>query len=86
MKYIKDYGFDINLKDGIAKRDGATYDMSFLSDCCLLYERMCTAQYIRELNPRISYQDCYDMADEVRNLCDDYGYTESEAISELGFD
>ena len=81
---INDYGFEIDIKKGTLTRDGIEYDMGFLSDCCMAYERMCTARYIRELKPKMSYQNCYNNADEVRNLCDDYGLTESEALEECG--
>ena len=83
--FTQSYGnvkFDVkNMKAKLP--DGTILDSSILSDICLGYERMCTADYLLSCFNIKTITAAWDNADSVRNLMDDYGYTESEAIDEV---
>lgn len=83
--FTQSYGdvkFDVkNMKAKLP--DGSVLDSKILSDICLGYERMCTAGYLLDCFNVKTITAAWDDADSVRNLMDDYGYTESEAIDEV---
>lgn len=80
MKYMD---ISVDLKKGVLKLpDGHTLTLSEASDISSAYERLCTAQYVKDLHPRFSEKRSWEVADEARTLMADYGYDEEEAICE----
>lgn len=70
-------------KHQIKLPDGKILDESLCSDICLAYERMCTANYLIELGHVKQISKAWEKANEVRELMDDYGLLESEAIDQV---
>ena len=63
--------------------DGTILNSSLASDVCLAYERMCTANYLLNDRGVDTVSEAWEMADQVRRLMDDDGYTEEDAIEEV---
>lgn len=73
----------VNVKQGtLMLPNGSTLSISEASYISMAYERLCTAQYVKDLHPRFSEKRSWEVADEARNLMADYGYDEEEAICE----
>ena len=78
------YGqIDVNLETETLSWNGVEIPPEVCSDIYLAYERMCTARYIMDENPDITEEAAWDYANDARDLMDDYGVSEDEAIREV---
>ncbi len=58
-------------------------DATMMSKIHTYYEHQCTADYLRETYPKWSEQKIQQVAFEARELINDYGISEDEAIEEV---
>ena len=81
---FKYWNTNVDLEKGtITLSDGRELTRSEASAVSGAYERMCTTEYIRDNHPKISQKKAWNIAEDVRDLMDDYGYSETEAIEEV---
>lgn len=67
-------------KETMTLPNGCTLKSFEAGDIAEAYERMCTARYIKDQHPKYSESKAWELADKVRKLMDEYGYSEDTAV------
>ena len=73
----------LDLKTMRIEYDGKILPETVCADICRGYERMATAKYLMDEHGVRGYVKAFSLAEEVRDMMDDYGISEDEAIDEI---
>lgn len=69
-------------KETMTLPNGCTLKSFEAGDIAEAYERMCTAQYIKDQHPKYSECKAWKLACKARELMENFGYEEDFAIEE----